>query len=182
MKLLLAGFVSLLAASAVAQPDNRPTNGIEVRSAQAEVSKPDNVPSGGCMPIGLTASGDLVFPMQCRELIERERGPVPEQRLRIPDQRTQQEPAAKATPAEKDVAATGQTAASQTPASQIPTGQAASAQAPSDQAQAGQLQTGEILTGQTQRGRKKLTRAERRAKRGLPPEPAPQVTSSITRN
>jgi hypothetical protein len=178
MKLLLAGFVSWLAASAVAQPDNKPTSGTELRSAQAEASKPDNVPAGGCMPIGLTAGGDLVFPMQCRELIERERGPVPEQRLRIPEQRSQQEPAAKAASAEKDVA-TGQT-----PTSQIPIGEAVSAQAPSDQTRTGQLQiqTSEVLTGQTQRERKKLTRAERRAKRGLPPDSAPQVTSSITRN
>jgi len=173
MKLLLAGFISLLAASAAAQPVNKPTNGTELRSAQAEVSKPDNVPVGGCMPIGLTARGDLVFPMQCRELIERERGPVPEQQLHVPLQSSRQEPAAKATPAEKDVAATGQT-----PASQIPIGQAAS-----DQAQAGQLQAGEFLTGQTQkRGHKRLSRAERRAKQGLPPEPAPQVTGSIVRN
>jgi len=172
MKLLLAGFISLLAASAMAQPVNKPTNGTELRSAQAEVSKPDNVPVGGCMPIGLTARGDLVFPMQCRELIERERGPVPEQQLHAPLQSSRQEPS-RATPAEKDVAATGQT-----PASQIPMGQAAS-----DQAQAGQLQAGEFLTGQTQkRGHKRLSRAERRAKQGLPPEPAPQVTGSIVRN
>jgi hypothetical protein len=178
MKLLLAGFISLLAASAMAQPVDKPTNGTELRSAQAEVSKPDNVPVGGCMPIGLTARGDLVFPMQCRELIERERGPVPEQQLGIPEQRTQQEPPAKATQAEKDVAATGQT-----PAREIPTGQAPLAQTPSDLTQTGQLQTGEFLTGQTQkRGHKKLSRAERRAKQGLPPEPAPQVTGSITRN
>jgi len=28
------------------------------------------------MPIGLTAKGELVFPWDCREIIERERGPV----------------------------------------------------------------------------------------------------------
>jgi hypothetical protein len=173
MKLLLAGFISLFAASAMAQPVNKPTNVTELRGAQAEVSKPDNVPVGGCMPIGLTARGDLVFPMQCRELIERERGPVPEQQLHVPLQSSRQEQPARATPAEKDVAATGQTTASQ-----IPMGQA-----PSDQAQAVHLQAGEFLTGQTQkRGHKRLSRAERRAKQGLPPEPAPQVTGSIVRN
>jgi hypothetical protein len=170
MKLLLAGFISLFAASAMAQPVNKPTNGTELRSAQAEASKPDNVPVGGCMPIGLTARGDLVFPMQCRELIERERGPVPEQQLHVPLQSSRQEPA-KAT--EKDVAATAQTSASQ-----IPIGQTAS-----DQTQTGQLQAGEFLTGQTQkRAHKRLSRAERRAKQGLPPEPAPQVTGRIVRN
>jgi hypothetical protein len=173
MKLLLAGFISLLAASAMAQPVNKPTNETELRSVQAEVSKPDNVPVGGCMPIGLTARGDLVFPMQCRELIERERGPVPEQQLHVPLQSSRQEAPARATAAEKDVAATGQI-----PASQIPTGQAAS-----DQTQTVQLRAGEFLTGQTQkRGHKRLSRAERRAKQGLPPEPAPQVTGSIVRN
>jgi hypothetical protein len=33
------------------------------------------VPTGGCMPIGLTASGQMVFPLQCRQLIEHQRGP-----------------------------------------------------------------------------------------------------------
>src|SRR6267378_6554339 len=113
MRVLLASFAALLATAAFAQPDNKPATGTEFRSAQADVQKSDGVPPGGCMPIGLTARGDLVFPMQCRELIERERGPVPEQQLRIPEQRTQQEPPAKATAAEKDVAATGQTPASQ---------------------------------------------------------------------
>ena len=32
--------------------------------------------SGSCMPIGVTAAGELVFPWECREVIERERGPV----------------------------------------------------------------------------------------------------------
>jgi hypothetical protein len=40
---------------------------------------------GGCAarrlhPIGLTASGEIVFPIQCRELIERERGKTMEQK------------------------------------------------------------------------------------------------------
>jgi hypothetical protein len=41
-----------------------------------KVQKPDAVPTGGCMPIGLTADGEMVFPLQCRELIEHQRGPV----------------------------------------------------------------------------------------------------------
>ena len=32
--------------------------------------------SVSCMPIGVTAAGELVFPWECREVIERERGPV----------------------------------------------------------------------------------------------------------
>ena len=41
-----------------------------------KAQKPDAVPTGGCIPIGLTADGEKVFPLQCRELIERQRGPV----------------------------------------------------------------------------------------------------------
>ena len=33
----------------------------------------EGAPAGGCAPIGLTASGDLVFSMQCQEMIERHR-------------------------------------------------------------------------------------------------------------
>jgi hypothetical protein len=33
-------------------------------------AKGDSVPPGGCMPIGMTAQGDLVFPMQCRDLLQ----------------------------------------------------------------------------------------------------------------
>ena len=31
---------------------------------------------GSCMPIGLTASGEVVFPWDCRAIIEKQRGPV----------------------------------------------------------------------------------------------------------
>jgi hypothetical protein len=31
---------------------------------------------GSCMPIGLTASGEVVFPWDCRSIIEKQRGPV----------------------------------------------------------------------------------------------------------
>ncbi len=93
MRVLLAGLVSLLASGAFAQTDN--------------------VPPGGCMPIGLTARGDMVFPMQCRELIERERGPVPDQQLPVPEQRSQRQAPVIApvivAPAEKEIVTTGQT-------------------------------------------------------------------------
>jgi hypothetical protein len=49
-------------------------------SPPAEPSVKEDVPPGGCMPIGLTASGEIVFPMQCKELIERERGKAVEQK------------------------------------------------------------------------------------------------------
>jgi hypothetical protein len=34
---------------------------------------PADPPAGGCMPIGLTASGELVFPFQCKDFIERQK-------------------------------------------------------------------------------------------------------------
>jgi len=154
MKLLLAGFISLLATAAFAQPDNKPTTATDLRSAQADVQKPDGVPAGGCMPIGLTARGDLVFPMQCRELIERERGPIPEKQ-QISEPRSQQEPAVKMAPAEKV-----------TPVAAAPV-----EAVPADAATTGQPQ---------ERARKRLARAERRK----PPTPAPvsdpQTTGSTT--
>src|ERR1700716_4110133 len=87
MKLLLAGFISVLATAVFAQPDNKPANAMDLRSAQADLQRSDGVPAGGCMPIGLTARGDLVFPMQCRELIERERGPISEEQTRAVQQK-----------------------------------------------------------------------------------------------
>jgi hypothetical protein len=45
-----------------------------VDSSPAEPPTKEDAPSGGCMPIGLTASGKIVFPIQCKEFIERARG------------------------------------------------------------------------------------------------------------
>ena len=47
-----------------------------LQSAQANQSKPDHQPAGSCTPIGLTANGDIVFPWDCRETIEKQRGPI----------------------------------------------------------------------------------------------------------
>src|SRR5438045_2754323 len=40
----------------------------------SKTDKSDSVPLARCAPIGLTANGDLVFSMQCQEMIERHRG------------------------------------------------------------------------------------------------------------
>jgi hypothetical protein len=48
-----------------------------------------DAPVGGCMPIGVTAGGALVFPLQCRELLEQHRGPYP-----APEARAELTPAA----------------------------------------------------------------------------------------
>lgn len=44
--------------------------------ARAEDAAAKNESHGSCMPIGLTAGGELVFPWECREIIEKQRGPV----------------------------------------------------------------------------------------------------------
>jgi len=159
MKLLLAGFISVLATAAFAQPDNKPANAVDLRSAQADLQKSDGVPAGGCMPIGLTARGDLVFPMQCRELIERERGPIPEDKKQISEPRSQSEPSAKTTPAEKV------TPVAVAPVEVTPPEK--------DAAAPGQAQ---------ERARKRLARAERRKQQGPPTAAAsdPPTTGSTT--
>jgi BA14K-like protein len=43
-------------------------------SASAGAPSKADTPPGGCMPIGLTASGEIVFPIQCEGIIERARG------------------------------------------------------------------------------------------------------------
>jgi outer membrane biosynthesis protein TonB len=170
MKLLLAGFISVLATAAFAQPDNKPANAVDLRSAQADVQKSDGVPAGGCMPIGLTARGDLVFPMQCRELIERERGPIPEEKKQISEPRSQQEPSAKTAPAEKVTPVAVAPAEKVTPVAVAPV---EVTPAEKDAAAPGQAQ---------ERARKRLARAERRKQQGPPTAAAsdPPTTGSTT--
>jgi hypothetical protein len=71
MKFLLVSVALLFCGGALAEGGSAASSG-----NAADVRKTDNVPTGGCMPIGLTARGELVFPMQCREILERERGPA----------------------------------------------------------------------------------------------------------
>jgi hypothetical protein len=76
MKFVWVGVALLLCHGALAQDGVASSSVAEQGSAQAKATKADHVPEGGCMPIGLTARGELVFPLQCRELLDRERGPV----------------------------------------------------------------------------------------------------------
>jgi hypothetical protein len=55
------------------------TGTVNPSASSADSTPKEHVPPGGCMPIGMTASGETVFPIQCRELIERERGKIVEQ-------------------------------------------------------------------------------------------------------
>jgi hypothetical protein len=76
MKQLLALLLSVMSGAALAQT----TGTVNPGAAPAEPSAKADVPSGGCMPIGLTASGEIVFPIQCKEFIEQHRGKAAEQK------------------------------------------------------------------------------------------------------
>src|SRR5258708_1783037 len=56
------------------------TGTVDPSLAPAEPSMKEDVPPGGCMPIGLIASGEIVFPIQCKAFIERQRGQAVEQK------------------------------------------------------------------------------------------------------
>jgi BA14K-like protein len=53
---------------------------VDPSPAPAEPSMKEDVPPGGCIPIGLTASGEIVFPILCKEFIEQQRGKAVEQK------------------------------------------------------------------------------------------------------
>ena len=67
---------------------------------------------GSCMPIGLTASGEVVFPWDCRAIIEKQRGPVS---VNVPASSTDLSPQDQAL--EKAAQQPDETAASAAPAS-----------------------------------------------------------------
>jgi hypothetical protein len=68
--------VLMLTAAAICEADAGETILRSMHVAQMSQPTPPNSSGGSCMPIGLTARGELVFPWECREIIERERGPV----------------------------------------------------------------------------------------------------------
>jgi hypothetical protein len=75
MKHLLAPLIAVMSGAALAQ-----NTGTVNPNPAAEPSVTEDVPPGGCMPIGLTVSGEIVFPIQCKEFIERQRGKAVEQK------------------------------------------------------------------------------------------------------
>jgi hypothetical protein len=56
------------------------TGAVNPGSVPAQPSANDDVPPGGCMPIGMTTAGEIVFPIQCKEFIERHRGAAVEEK------------------------------------------------------------------------------------------------------
>jgi hypothetical protein len=83
----------------VAPEASRNETGVSEVIPKVPTQKDDDAPTGGCTPIGVTASGKLVFPMQCKELLERHRGPVDSQ-LPVPTNR----PESAAPPKERQAA------------------------------------------------------------------------------
>jgi hypothetical protein len=76
MKWLLALLLSVMSGAALAET----TGAVNPSSTPAQPSANEDVPPGGCMPIGMTTSGEIVFPIQCKEFIERHRGAAVEQK------------------------------------------------------------------------------------------------------
>jgi BA14K-like protein len=64
------GCVLLAAMSGIALAQ---TTGAVDPTPSAEPAVTVEPPPGGCMPIGLTVSGEIVFPFQCKEFIERQK-------------------------------------------------------------------------------------------------------------
>jgi hypothetical protein len=58
--------ITVMSGAALAQT----TGMVNPSPAPAEPSAKEEPPPGGCMPIGLTASGEIVFPFQCKAFIE----------------------------------------------------------------------------------------------------------------
>lgn len=69
-----------------------PNHGPVEPSAKQDVDPPP----GGCMPIGVTASGEIVFPLQCMGFIERQQGTAVREKPAATDQKR---PAAEDNPA-----------------------------------------------------------------------------------
>jgi hypothetical protein len=72
------------------------TGTVDPSPPPAESSKEEDVPPGGCMPMGLTVSGKLVFPIQCKELVERYLGKAVEQKPAAAEERPGVSPPARA--------------------------------------------------------------------------------------
>jgi BA14K-like protein. len=93
-RFLLALLVSLMGGAALAQTTGA-VNPSDAGGAPAPPSANADVPPGGCMPIGLTTSGEIVFPIQCKEFIELHRGKDVEQSPAAAEQKpAEQKPAA----------------------------------------------------------------------------------------
>jgi hypothetical protein len=83
---------------------------MSLSDTRAEDASAKSQSQGSCMPIGLTASGEVVFPWDCRSIIEKQRGPVS---VNLPA--SSGDPSAKDQGPEKEAPAPEQTAAVPSP-------------------------------------------------------------------
>jgi hypothetical protein len=60
---------TVAASSPAQQTDSDQSKATGSSTDQTGSIKADDAPVGGCMPIGITVQGNLVFPMECRELL-----------------------------------------------------------------------------------------------------------------
>jgi len=68
-------------------------------TSSANPKQDDDPPPGGCMPIGVTASGEIVFPLQCKGFIERQHGIAFQEKPAVTDEKrhaAEEKPAAPA--------------------------------------------------------------------------------------
>jgi outer membrane biosynthesis protein TonB len=94
MKRLVVVLLSVMSGAALAQT----TGTLNPGPAPAQPSVSEDVPPGGCMPIGLTSSGEIVFPIQCKEFIDRQREKAVEQKPAAAEEKpavVEEKPAAK---------------------------------------------------------------------------------------
>ncbi len=76
-----------------------------VNPAPADTVVKEDVPPGGCMPIGMTVAGEMVFPIQCAEFIERERGKAVQQKSALANEAPSAKPSEAAVPEKPSEAA-----------------------------------------------------------------------------
>lgn len=93
---VLAGLGAALLLTATANEARAQVTGtVNPSGDQAEPAAKDTPPPGGCMPIGVTASGEIVFPFLCKGFIEQHKA-------------ASQKPAASGDVGERPAAANGQ--------------------------------------------------------------------------
>jgi hypothetical protein len=146
----------------------------DVRAEEASAKS-----QGSCMPIGLTASGEVVFPWDCRSIIEKQRGPVS---VNVPAPSA--DPSAKDQPSDK--------AAAQQPEQTAASGSAAPAQPQVAVATPPVPDTTATVVHAAPRARPKRTLAAvapadkkhqiaAQPQSAAQPQPQPQAASAITR-
>lgn len=100
-------YLLLSAGGAIAQPADT-----SMSASGAAAVSPEQPPPGGCMPIGITAAGDVVFPFACKDLIDLHRGKGPQTPLQ-PDVSQAPAPRDGADPTADTIKATGSVAIGQ---------------------------------------------------------------------